>query len=498
MATSLRRHVAPRLLQALTVALLALAVSLHAVRWLFVLLDLGQTEYGEGPLLAFSRRWTEAPITRAWLSDFPMSLTPYGPTFTWLWKTAISLAPSADPLLVGRVLTGVCGVLLIGVVAAAARQYGRWGVAPLVAALVVISSPIVLQFFGHARVDTLASLCVALAYVAFKPTPARLICAALLVVLGSTIKQTAAMHLIPLALVSILAHTRKTGIVFAGAATVFGVLFWAPILAFRDGFFWTSAVLSNLNVMSVWQGYEMTYRAISDPSFVVILVGAWLCVVERGADALRDRWFMGFFCSLGGAILLSLKTGSSVNYFIDALWLGSLVVAGVAGRCLETAPWRSRLGVCLASCIALLPPVVALQTSKWIPGRAEARLEAIRAAITPGVTVLADGHLVGYVERVKARTLVNDPFVFRLMADDDPRLGTRAAAALSDSTVVLLDTPIEDRLRENPLKRSWPLPVLITISQQFCLTNSMEQLYIYRWRSHSGCAAQGIPSSGSH
>jgi hypothetical protein len=481
------RHVARRALEIVTVAVLALAVGLYAVRWLFVLLDLDQTEYGEGPLLAFSRRWLETPIAPGWLSDFPMSLTAYGPTFAWLWKTSIALAPSADPLLVGRVLAGLCGVFLIGFVAVAAHQHSRSAAASLLAVLVVISSPIVPQFFAHARVDTMASLCVALAYLTIDSTPTRLVYAALFVVLGSTVKQTAALHLIPLALVTLFAYGPRTAARFAGTATTIGALLWAPLIAFRDGFFWTAAVQSNLNLMNIWQGYEITYRAISSPSFVVVLVASWLYIVEQGTAVLRDRWLVGFLWSLGVATLFSLKAGSSVNYFIDALWLGSLVVAHLAGRYLAEAPSRSHLGICVAASIALVPPLMTLQAAHWLPRYAEPRLAAVRAAIAPGVPVLADGHLVGHVERAGGRALVNDPFVFRLMADDDPSLGRRGAAALSHSTVVLLDTPIEERLREDTAKRAWPLDVLKTISQQFCLTESMSELYVYRSLSQQMC-----------
>jgi hypothetical protein len=476
-----------RLLALAATVALAAAIALYARVWGLALLDLDTTEYGEGPLLAFALRWAAGSPAPSWLSEIPLSLTVYGPGFPWIWQAVVAMSPGADPLAAGRWLSTGMGVLLVLAAAWVAWRTSRSIPATLLGVLALVSSPIVPQFFAHARVDTMAALFVIAAYVAFDSSGRRIIAVAALLAVGSLVKQTAVLHVVPLAIVAAATSGWRPSLKLAAATAAFTLAVWIPVFLAFDGFFWQAAVKGNLNPLSVWHGADVIYRVIYTPQFVIAMLSAWVVALELRVDAVRNRWLVGFVFALISGAALSFKIGSSINYFQDALLFGAVVIAQAAAVHLRAAPAAAHAAAFAVACVAATPQFLGLYATGVLPPPSAARERLVREVLAPETPVLADGHLVAHALRAGGRVLVNDPFVLRLMAEARPELAARVIDALDPRLVVILDTPLETRLRQDAIRRGWPPQVLSRLKASFCLHKSGPDLYIYRDRTMGAC-----------
>lgn len=491
--TNVPRRPWVRILGTASAVALACSILLYGRVWLVEFRDLDKTEYGEGPLLAFALRWMEGPPEPAWLSEMPLSLTVYGPVFPWLWQAALTRLPAIDPLLLGRILASGTGVLLVVGTGLVAFRTSGSGSAALLGVLALVSSPIVPQFLAHARVDSLAALLVLGAYAVFSPALGRLVAAAALLAAGSLVKQTAILHAAPLALVAVATCGGSAGVRFGLAVAGFTVILWGPVLLAFQGFFWEAAVKANLNPLSVWHGTDVVYRVVDTPQFVLAAVAAWLLTLHQWRLVLVNRWLVGFLFSLLAGAALSFKVGSSVNYFLDALWLGAIVIGRAAGIHLKAAPAVAHAVALAVACVVAAPQVLATYADGPPSTSSGLRARQIQAVVTPGAAVIADGHLVSQVLRAGGRLIINDPFVFRLMADEDPALEAHVSRAVPSDAIVILDTRLEARLRQDDIKRGWPREFLAGLATERCLELAGPYIYVYRARPGRRCHTTAPP-----
>ena len=136
-------------------------------------------------------RWTQEPPGHSW-SAVPFTGAPYGPLMLGAWRAAAILWPGADVILVGRLVAGAAAAVLAILVATVVFRQHRSVTASLIAVALLLASPAAEWIVGAGR--TLAAALTASAYVALGRDPRRLILAAVLIVLASLAKQTAAVH----------------------------------------------------------------------------------------------------------------------------------------------------------------------------------------------------------------------------------------------------------------------------------------------------------------
>ena len=459
--------------------LVAIGLSIASVAAHTAALDV--LEYGEGPLAAFIVRWTQEPPSSAW-SAVPFTGAPYGPLMLAIWRQAAMLWPSADVILVGRLvaLAATTGVAIL--VATIVFRRDRSATATLTAVALLLASPTT-EWYSWARVDTMAAALTAAAYLALGCDARRLTLAAAFIVLASLAKQTAAVHILPLAFAASMLWGGRIGLRLALVTAVLGIVAWGATATLYDGYFLETSMQTTSSRLSPWMYVRAAPPWLAAASTIFMLSAAYIYATVRGQAALRDRWWVGcLFATVFGAFT-SFREGSYVNYFIDATWLGAIVAGGVCAELLRRWPAPMRIGITLVALLSV-PPLVAsllewrVRPSSWSAERTQQVLEWSHRG-----PVLLDGDLVGLVPR-EVRPLVNDSFLLRLR-DDAGRAPTELLLEqLSQpSTTVLLSRSVEAHLETDRLERYWPEAILQRIALDFCVIGRPGKLYVYRHKS---------------
>ena len=438
-------------------------------------------EYGEGPLAAFVVRWTQEPPGHSW-SGVPFTGAPYGPLMLGAWRAAAILWPSADVILVGRLVGGAAAAALAILVATVVFRQHRSVTASLIAVALLLASPAA-EWYSWARVDTLAAALTASAYVALGRDPRRLILAAVLIVLASLAKQTAAVHVLPLAFVASMLWTVRTGLRFTVVTALLGVAVWGAMAAVYDGYFLHSSMQTTSSHLSPWMYLHSAQPWLAAVPTVCMLSAAYVEPMIHSDYALRDRWWVGFlFAAVFGA-LTSLREGSYINYFIDATWLGAIVAGGACAELLRRWPARVQTGITVAALLSL-PPVWANHLQRSIPPKFSSgdRARAVLEWSGKG-PVLLDADLVGLAPR-DLRPLVNDSFLFRVRDDAGVAPTELLLERLSEpSTTIVFSRSLEAHISTDRLERYWPEAILQRIARDFCLVDRPAELYVYRHKA---------------
>jgi hypothetical protein len=459
--------------------LLAIGLNIASVAAHTAALDL--LEYGEGPLAAFVIRWTQEPPSASW-SAIPFTGAPYGPLMLGVWRTAATIWPSADVILVGRLVALAATTGLAVLVATIVFRRHRSATAALTAVALLLASPAA-EWYSWARVDTMAAALTAAAYLALGRDARRLTLAAALIVLASLAKQTAAVHILPLAFAAWMLWGGRTALRLALVTAVLGIVAWGGMASLYDGYFLETSMQTASPRLSPWMYVRAAQPWLTATSTIWMLSAAYFYATVRGQAALRDRWWIGcVFATVFGAFT-SFREGSYVNYFIDATWLGAIVAAGVCAELLPRWPTAVRVGITLVALLSV-PPLIAshlewrVRPSSMSAEHAQQVLEWSHRG-----PVLLDGDLVGLVPR-EVRPLINDSFLFRLR-DDAGRAPTELLLEqLSQpATTVVLSRSVEAHIDTDRLERYWPEAILQRIASDFCLSGRPAKLYVYRHKS---------------
>jgi hypothetical protein len=447
--------------------------------------SLEHTDYGEGPLAAFVARWIDHSPGRAWL-QVPVTVTAYGPLMLAAWRTAAGVFPDSNLLLVGRSVAVAAAAILIFVVAAVVFREQHSALSSAAAVAVLLGSPVALDWFPYARVDTMAAALTCLAYATFDSRRHRLILSAALLVLASLAKQTAAIHVVPLAWIAFALEGARGPLRWLTAVLVVAAVGWGITFGLNEHYFLDASVAANLNRFSAWQHIDVAHVWITSTSSVLMLCAAWAALMIDPRRAMADRWWVGFTYAAIAASILSLKEGSWLNYYMDATWLGAIVLGRVAGEALRLRPRQAIAGFAVAVTLALPALILPRYFNGWLARPSAVRAEAVARLAGTG-PLLLDGQLVGYLPRHPG-LLVNDPFLLRLRDDEGVAPTAEILERLRDrSATVLLSIPLAAHVERRPLARDWPAVVLDAIGADFCLTERLPDLFVYRHRSGQGC-----------
>ncbi len=436
-------------------------------------------DYGEGIVL---QQALLVPGPRAYgdITAYPFIVFHYPPVYLLLVHGLVALG--VEPLLAGRAtsLTATtCVIALLG--------FGCWvlchGLAPrarlagaFVAAMLVLTAPIVSLWGAVARVDMVAIACSLGAVVLAAHSagaPRRLYLAVLLSVLAVFTKHTAVAASAAIVLGLLLTRPRDAVRAMVLGLSLGAIGFTALVLATEGGFF-RHIVTYNVNRFSLWHliehlgdfalhvgGVPALLAALALFRVVPGVLGpVWTAVTRRREiGAAPHLLLLIMVCAALGITTLSLgllgKSGANLNYGIEWLCWASLLVGLLVAHMLRPAAESGAERVGPLPALLLLPPLLLggppIAAADLALHRQERStlLEEIRAASGPVlsddmVLLLQAGKPVPWEAAIFAELASTGQWDERLIVD---RIRARAFAL-----IVTEDTPDSDvfRSRYNP------------------------------------------------
>jgi len=369
----------------------------------------------------------------------------------------------------------------------------------LFAGLIFLGSSVVATWVPYQRVDSLAVLLAVGAYAAAELARRGLLVSAILLAIGSLVKQTVALAALPILVYLLLARRYRDAAIFAAAVSLAGVALWSAVVYASEGFFLTAAVQANLNQASWWHGLRLVCGFLQSPlALAGVITAAWL-VKNSPGEALGSLYWIAFVMQTAIAATAVSKEGASINYFLEPCALAAIVVG------LQGVPrlWPARPGHRLAA-LGLLSVVVAVPGVGDFPAKADAArrvatahpgMEGLLAHLgsedhrkTGAPAVLADGIWIDAVLRAGGRPLVNDPFVLRLMVDNGTLQATALVEAIRRGEVelLLLSRSIEDHRRRigHDVQR-WPVEVLDAMQDHYVAIAEEGGIHVYGHRKRN-------------
>lgn len=468
------------------VAVLALLTTGFVLR----VFDFSQApDYGEGTLLATIERMGRQPVSADWLTGPEITLSPYGPVYYMAVRAARAVLPWKHSLIPGRLvslLATLIATALVGLVVG--RRTGHVELAML-AAVVLLVSPVVFTWATPHRVDPLAVLLALAAYIALDLRRHGLVLSACLIVLASLVKQSMALSGLAVFVYLLCNRQYKPAFGYAILVAGLGVFAWSALDRASGGYYLAAAVRGHLGPMWPQQGFEHFYWFLATPlGLAASITIAWVLLKEP-AEATRSVYALGFVLSTLIASLLSCKEGASYAYFFEASVLGAVVVGqyGLAAL-LSLHRERALLAASLAALILAAPEARFLRHRGFrfdTTPYGSAILSARLARSVPGY-VLADGQYIEAVLQAGWRPLVNDPFLLRQMV----RNGTLQPAPVLEAMqrgevkyLVLKRTVARHRAQIGTTSQKWPPEVLHAMERWYVLDQvAGDDLFLYRHR----------------
>jgi hypothetical protein len=279
-------------------------------------------DYGEGYVLNDAVRLARGEPIYVDLQQFPMVRSPYPPMFPALWSLVVPLAgPTFWP---GRLLAALALLATLGVVAWSARRVraGIWPV--LIAPSVVVASPLVYQWAGYARVDTLAIFlgASAVAVAQWVPGWRGVLAAALLCGLSLWTKQTGVAAAAAIVLSLLLQQPRRS-IAFVAIVGVPSLAVAAALEQLSAGQFSRHVLMGNAQNPFSPARMLLMFAVFLALHLPLVAAGVWWSV-----RALRSAPSpIALYVPLALLSALSVgNTGSSVNYFLEPIVACALAV----------------------------------------------------------------------------------------------------------------------------------------------------------------------------
>jgi hypothetical protein len=475
-----------RWLTAVSAAGMALALAVLAAGHLTRAADVvSPSEFNEGPIAATLARWRTEPLSADWLNGPRLTPWSYGPGYYAVVRAIADLWPADDPLRPGRFVSALAALataaLLAGVVARSTRS-GLFGAA---AAAFYLAAPIGRLFADRLRVDSLAVLCSVASCVAATAGPRGLAASAVCVVLGSFVKQTVALAAAPVVIWLVATGRWRSAGLYAVAVAVAGAVGWATLDAVAGGLFGRTAVGGQLNHMDYAAGLTLAGHFLASPFGPAAAAALAVLALTRGLGALRELPAVAFVVNFGLMTLLAGKDGASAAYFLEASALAAWLIAGVGLPAVSNCGRRHALtaGVCLLVAVPAARDVKRFVCEqRWGPAPVAALL---RERLSPGEAgfILADSHSLDDVVAVGRAPLVDDPYLVRLLVDNDGVSADGIVRALGDGSVpcVVFSQSLEThRTKAHP---EFPAAVLAAVGRNYALEFQAERLYLYRFRA---------------
>lgn len=466
-------------------AALLLTLSAVVAHLALLVVDLGNKDYGEGPMLAFMVRMQSEPVSASWATEPPYGLSCYGPAFYYLTRAAARLSGLERSLIPGRTIAVAAGLLAALIAAIIAGRRTRAFESGLIAPLLFLTSLPVIEWFPYARVDTLALMFSAAAYWAVGSGARGAVLPAVLIAAGSLAKPTAALSAAPI-LFHLLATgryrdaARFTPLVIALGAAVWGVAEWAS-----NGFFLTSVLKGNLNPMIPWRGYSYCYAFLSSPLGAVALVSSVIFFVASPLRFVRSLYSLGFMTTLAISAVIACKKGSEMCYFLEPALLGGLALAIDAFPHLKALDARrASLAMLLLAAIVGVPYLRELAVCYRAGNEAPAMYEIVRRCLAEEpaeAEVLADGKTVPAILAAGRQPWLNDPYLYALRVENGTIDPQPLLDRLADGRIkwLVLRHTVEFH-REN--SESWPPIVLDSFARHYQVASREGDILIYRHR----------------
>lgn len=464
---------------------LVLTLSAIVVHLALLVFDIGNKDYGEGPMLAFMVRMQSEPISAAWATRPPYGLSCYGPAFYYLASAAARFSGLEGSLIPGRTIAVAAGLLAAAIAAIIAGRRTRSFECGLLAPLLFLTSLPVIEWFPYARVDTLALMFSAAAYWAVGSKTRGVALPAVLIALGSLAKPTAALSAAPILFHLLATRRYRDAARFVPLVIALGASFWGVAEWASDGFFLTSVLKGNLNPMIPWRGYSYCYAFLSSPLGAIALAWSGIFFVLSPRRFACSLFGLGFLTTLAISAVIACKKGSEMCYFLEPALTGSLALAVDAlPRLRAFDARRQALAMAFLAAIVGVPYLRELAVRYRTPMKTPEMYEIVRRSLAdepPEAGILADGKTVPAVLAAGRRPWLNDPYLYALRVLNGTVDPAPLLERLEDGRIkwVILRHTVEFH-REN--SESWSPEVLDSVARHYEVASREGDIIIYRHR----------------
>ncbi|MBS0208684.1 MAG: glycosyltransferase family 39 protein [Planctomycetes bacterium] len=433
----------------------------------------------EGPLLAVAARMRHESPTHAWFEGPEYTIASYGPLYyrAVAWAGSFAERPSLTP---GRVISLVAMLLTAALLGAWVYRRTRLPELGLVTVLFVLVGVPVAEWIPFARVDATALLFTAAAtIVAAKKADTRaMVASAVLVVIASLARQTAACSALPVAVYWWCQGESRWASKYLALVGLLGALAWGGLHFGSHGYWLDAAINSQLAAMRVSEGLKLGTRLVISPlgvAAVAVLIHARL----NGVRLSQSLPAVALVTSFLYQVVMGCKLGSSVNYLLEpSCWVAVVVVEHGFAPLASINRFRTLIGIGVLAAAAAVHPAREMMALPNDRREAPIEYEHVRTAIQQlGVSdgeLLVEDRLVDLALAASVEPRVNDPFAYYLRAAN----GTLDAEPLAEDIhrgkikLLILSRPA-------PANWVWPEPVSSAMKSRFMLWKTTTNLLMY-------------------
>ena len=441
--------------------------------------DHSRDEY-EGAMIPVTDRERSGLPEPEWLTKLPYTVTPYGPGFFALAGAVSEVKPWDRTLIPGRLVSVAAAFLTAVVIVLAVGRRTASTACGLAAGVLYLGYPIIAYWFHDYRVDALACFFALAAYAAPDLPRRGLLASALLVVLGSIVKQTVALAAIPVFVHLIFTGRRRDSILYFGGVAVLGALTWGALFYLSHGYYFDLGLWGNRRAYLVRKAIGAAQTFAENPAGIAAAVALIAAFVAHAKPIGTNRYVIALAISLAFAALLSGGEGSANNYYLESAGLVCIVI-GIYGVSTLWELNRARTTTVLWAASLAIIVAVSINTLMYL--RAAEKAPDLAAVKSQAATeyVLADRQFVGPAIWAGLTPAVNDPFFYGVVVKNravDVGLLVEDMKAGRVSALVLAK-PLE----QYPLpKNEWPTEVLDAMRTYYAPAGRADDGYLYLYQ----------------
>jgi hypothetical protein len=335
-------------------------------------------DYGEAPLIDQATRLSAGEnIYRPDISTPPYMIANYPPLYV------ISLIPFLNwfdsPFHMARVISVIATLLSGAFISLIIYTLSKSRYAALVAAMIFLASPYVVQWSGLARIDSLAlAFATGALFVLVRWPNERWswFAGGLLFVAAAYTRQSYALAAPLAGFVWLWTQDKRRAIALALLAGGLGIGLFLLINILTDGGFYYNIVTANVNEFT-WERLKDNFGGLWKAHYIILALSAFFLLI--GWRSQKSWPILAFF--LVGAFLSALtigKIGSNVNYFLE-LAAALALVGGALVAWSDSYPWRKvAVLLLIAIQIGLLLRSSMQLNVDWILGQHYADFDALQ------------------------------------------------------------------------------------------------------------------------
>jgi hypothetical protein len=297
-------------------------------------------DYGEAPLIDQAIRLSAGEnIYRPDISTPPYTIANYPPLYV------ISLIPFLNwfdsPFHMARVISVIATLLSGAFIGSIIHTLSNNRYAALIAAMLFLASPYVVQWSGLARIDSLAlALATGALFVLVRWPNERWswLVGGLLLIAAIYTRQSYALAAPLAGFVWLWTRDKRRAISLALLVSGLGIALFFLVNILTDGGFYYNIVTANVNEFA-WERLKDNLGQLWRDHYIILVLSALFLFV--GWRSQKSWPILAFF--LVGAFLSGLtigKIGSNINYFLE-LAAALALVGGAVVAWSETHPWRN-------------------------------------------------------------------------------------------------------------------------------------------------------------